>query len=106
MLGLPKDKAVELAGWLDQTMVDCILDLYRSATEVGQEWAPDFHDIPAPGLVLAPSDDVFQAEGRSEAAAQRAGAAVEALTGVGHWWMLQDPETAAGVLQRFWSTVG
>lgn len=106
MLGLPKDKAVELAGWLDQTMAGCILDLYRSATEVGQEWGPDFHDIPAPGLVLGPTEDPFQSEGRAESAAARAGANFEPLSGVGHWWMLQDPDGAAALFQRFWSTLG
>jgi pimeloyl-ACP methyl ester carboxylesterase len=36
-------------------------------------------------------------------AAARAGARVEVLDGLGHWWMTQDPAVAARVLVDFWS---
>src|SRR5439155_26267060 len=61
MFGVPKEQALRMAG-LDQTMADCILALYRSASDVGKEWAPDFKDIPAPGAVVVPADDPFLAE--------------------------------------------
>ena len=38
-------------------MADCILDLYRSAVDVGKQWGPDFAAIPAPGLVIIPGED-------------------------------------------------
>jgi hypothetical protein len=31
---------------------------------------------------------------------------VEVLGGLGHWWMLEDPQRAATVLRRFWATLG
>jgi pimeloyl-ACP methyl ester carboxylesterase len=102
--GVPHERALKMAG-LDRTMADCILDLYRSATDVGHEWAPDFHDIPKPGLVLVPSDDAFLSKDGATAAATRAGATVAALDGVGHWWMLQDPARGVSVIEEFWSTV-
>ncbi len=34
-----------------------------------------------------------------------AGARVEVLDGLGHWWMLQDPDRAAEVLGRFWDSL-
>jgi len=105
MFGVPHDQAVVMAGWVDQTMVDCILALYRSATNVGQEWAPDFHDIPAPGLVLVPSEDPFLSIDRATAGARRANAEVATLDGLGHWWMLQDPAKGAAALQGFWSAL-
>jgi hypothetical protein len=40
-------------------MAASILALYRSAVDVGKEWAPDFHDIPRLGLVIIPSEDPF-----------------------------------------------
>ncbi len=40
-------------------MAGCILDLYRSAVDVGIEWAPEFHDIPKPGCVILAGDDPF-----------------------------------------------
>jgi pimeloyl-ACP methyl ester carboxylesterase len=102
--GVPHEEAMKMAG-LDRTMADCILALYRSAVDVGREWAPDFRDIPKPGLVVIPSDDPFLEAGRARNAAANAGAAVAELTGVGHWWMLQDPKQGAAMLDDFWSSV-
>lgn len=101
--GVPHDEAVALAGHLDAAMADCILALYRSATDVGREWSPDFHDVTAPGLVLLPSDDPFLDADGARRGAQRAGATVAELAGLGHWWLLQDPARGAEVLQRFWA---
>jgi hypothetical protein len=56
--GVPHDQALAMTG-LDRTMAGCILALYRSAADVGRQWAPDFHDVPAPGLVVVPSEDPF-----------------------------------------------
>ncbi len=35
-------------------------------------------------------------------AAERAGAQVAVLEGVGHWWMLEDPARGAEALEAFW----
>jgi hypothetical protein len=86
-------------------MADCILDLYRSATEVGIQWAPDFVDIPKPGLVIIASDDPFLTEALAESAAAKAGAKTAPLTGVGHWWMQQDPGQGAALLESFWGSL-
>jgi hypothetical protein len=37
-------------------------------------------------------------------AAERAGARIEVLDGLGHWWMVQDPARGAEVLTRFWAS--
>ena len=103
--GVPHERAMKLAGGLDQTMADCILALYRSATNVGIEWAPDFKDIPKPGMVVVPADDPFLADDMAQASAGRAGARVVHLPGVGHWWMLQDPAKGAAMLEEFWGSV-
>jgi pimeloyl-ACP methyl ester carboxylesterase len=100
--GVPRQQAVAIAGGLDQTMVDCILTLYRSAVDVGREWGPGFRDIPAPGLVVLPSDDPFLAPAGARAAARNAGAQAVELPGLGHWWMLQDPRRGAAMLEDFW----
>jgi pimeloyl-ACP methyl ester carboxylesterase len=105
LFAVPKEHAVALAQRIDGTMAECILALYRSAMNVGSEWAPDFRDVPAPGLVLVPSEDPFLSADGARRAASAAGASVAALDGVGHWWMLQDPERGAGVLESFWSTL-
>ncbi len=105
LFSVPRDKGVVLGSWLDQTMVGCILDLYRSAMNIGGEWAPDFHDINAPGLVLVPTADPFLSAERAATGAIRAGAKTAELTECGHWWMLQDPAQGAAVLKSFWSSL-
>ncbi len=105
MFGVPADRAVSLASWGDPVMSESILALYRSAVDVGREWGPDFRDIPKPGLVLVPSEDPFLSADGAAVSARRAGAALETLEGIGHWWMLQDPARAAQVLESFWSSL-
>jgi pimeloyl-ACP methyl ester carboxylesterase len=105
MFGVPHDEAVTMAGWADKPMAECILALYRSAVDVGREWAPEFRDIPAPGLVIVPSEDPFLSAGGARKAADASGATVAELDGVGHWWMLQDPARGAGALESFWASI-
>jgi pimeloyl-ACP methyl ester carboxylesterase len=105
MFGIPADRAVALASWGDEVMSQCILDLYRSAVDVGKEWGPAFRDIPKPGLVIVPSDDPFLAAEAAEAAAHNAGASLATLEGIGHWWMLQDPVRGAQTLEAFWASL-
>jgi hypothetical protein len=105
MFGVPGEPALDLASHINRTMADCILDLYRSAVDVGRQWGPDFAAIPAPGLVIIPSEEPFMRAVSSTRAAVRAGARTAALDGLGHWWMLQDPARAATVLREFWATL-
>jgi pimeloyl-ACP methyl ester carboxylesterase len=105
LFGVPHDAAVSLAGQIDETMTGCILDLYRSAVDVGREWGPDFHDIPKPGLVVLAVDDALGSPERIREAGQRAGARVVELEGVAHWWMLQDPMLAAATFGDFWASL-
>jgi pimeloyl-ACP methyl ester carboxylesterase len=102
---VPQEPALDLASHINRTMADCILDLYRSAVSVGKQWGPDFAAIPAPGLVLIPSEDPFLNAASATRAAARADARTAALEGLGHWWMLQDPSRAATVLREFWATL-
>jgi pimeloyl-ACP methyl ester carboxylesterase len=103
MFGVPKEQLGRLTH-LDQTMADCILALYRSATNVGKEWGPDFAAIPKPGLIVIPSDDPFLSEESASKGAVRAGATTSKLDGVGHWWMLQNPPGGAAMLEDFWNS--
>ena len=61
--------ALDLASHINRTMADCILDLYRSAVDVGRQWGPDFAAIPAPGLVIIPSEEPFMRAASSTRAA-------------------------------------
>ena len=103
--GMPHDDALVAAEAINASMASCILDLYRSATRVQDAWGPEFADIPKPGLVLVPSDDAFLNADSARRGAEKAGARTEELSGLGHWWMLQDPARGAEVLERFWASV-
>jgi pimeloyl-ACP methyl ester carboxylesterase len=105
MFGVPEEPALDLASRINRSMADCILDLYRSAVEVGRQWGPDFAAIPAPGLVIIPSEDPFLNPVSATKAATRSDAKTVHLDGLGHWWMLQDPARAATVLRDFWASV-
>jgi pimeloyl-ACP methyl ester carboxylesterase len=63
MFGVPGEPALEMAARLSRTMAECILDLYRSAVDIGKQWGQDFAAIPDPGLVIIPSEDPFQRGG-------------------------------------------
>jgi pimeloyl-ACP methyl ester carboxylesterase len=103
MFGVPHDQAFAMASSIDRTMAECILALYRSAIDVGREWGPKFRDVPAPGLVVVPSEDPFLSAELARKGAAQAGATVVELAGLGHWWMLQDPAKGAAVLTDFWA---
>jgi pimeloyl-ACP methyl ester carboxylesterase len=103
--GVPPEKAHDLAGRIDQTMVEVILALYRSAVNVGPEWAPAVAQIKTPGLVVLSELDPFVKADLWEESARKSGAKVARLEGLGHWWPLQDPARGAKMLREFWSSL-
>jgi pimeloyl-ACP methyl ester carboxylesterase len=99
--------ADRVAPGLDEAMGACILPLYRSAAQpVTAELGARLEATAVrPGLAIMPTEDTYVGtdEQRRRAAA-RAGARVEVLEGLGHWWMTEDPDRAASVLSSFWSS--
>lgn len=84
----------------------CILALYRSAAQPQMTvWGRELEAAERrPGLVVIATDDQFTGgEVLARRSAERFGADVAVLDGLGHWWMLQDPEQSAAVLRDFWS---
>lgn len=103
-LGIPADDALSMAEAGDETMGECILALYRSATpNVHADWGP-WKPTRAPGLVLHPSDDPFSDAGLAGETAEQLGARFATFEG-GHFWPYQAPEAGAAVLEQFWSTL-
>ncbi|MBN9110316.1 MAG: alpha/beta fold hydrolase [Pseudonocardia sp.] len=106
--GMDAAVADKVAAAFDTAMGECILWLYRSAAQ------PAMADLGAgleaaarvPGLALVPTDDPYVGTREQKLrAAERAGAHVEELDGLGHWWMMQDPARGAAALTRFWSGI-
>lgn len=106
--GMAPGVAGRVAAGIDAAMGDCILRLYRSAAQ--PVLAALGARLPAaaarPGLaVLATEDHRVGTDEQRRRAAARAGARVVALEGLGHWWMTEDPDRAADVLEHFWAAV-
>jgi pimeloyl-ACP methyl ester carboxylesterase len=101
--GVPAAHARETARYVDQTMQDAILRLYRSAVNVGREWQPDVEKITRPALVLWSKDDPYVAPIFAERLAARVRGELVLLEGCGHWWPLERPAEAAAALERFWA---
>ena len=103
-LGIPEPTATQLASSADAVMGECILALYRSATQPAMiEWGADAVAAAArPGLFLHATDDPYVGKGRGVLdTAASMGAEVAELAGLGHWWMLEDPVGSAAVLEAW-----
>jgi pimeloyl-ACP methyl ester carboxylesterase len=106
--GMEPAVAGRVAEGMDATMGECILGLYRSAAQpVMAELGAGLEAAAArPGLAVLPTEDhMVGTDEQRHRAAGRAGARVEVLDGLGHWWMTQDPERGARMLVEFWRSV-
>jgi pimeloyl-ACP methyl ester carboxylesterase len=107
-LGMTQEVAERVAAGHGDEMGRCILALYRSAAQpVLTELGRDLPKAAArPGLAINATEDHYVGSGEMvRRSAARAGAAVEVLDGLGHWWMVQDPDRGADALVRFWAAV-
>jgi pimeloyl-ACP methyl ester carboxylesterase len=102
--GVPEADAPALVAEVDDVMVDSILRLYRSATEVGTVWAAD-GPSPVPGMVLVAEGDLFGNVETSRRIAADLGATFEVIPGGSHFWPLSAPEAGAAALERFWASL-
>lgn len=103
--GIPAPAAGKVAAGQTAEMGEAILSLYRSARQPAL--ADRGRDLAAaaarPGLVLVATEDhAVGSVAQRHRAAARAGARSSTLTGLGHWWMLEDPARGAKVLAEFW----
>ncbi|HVE95018.1 MAG TPA: alpha/beta hydrolase [Acidimicrobiales bacterium] len=106
MFGLDEAASLKLAAMGDETMAACILDLYRSATpNPHADWGDGYEPTKIPGLMLIASDDPFGNPDASKKVAETLGARTATLTGVGHFWPMQDPAQGARVLTEFWDSL-
>ena len=107
-LGMTEEAAQSVAGAVDEHMGACVLALYRSAAQPAMARLGEGLATAAarPGLVIIPADDPYTGgEDRARWAAEQAGAEVVVMPGLGHWWMMQDPEGCAQALQNFWASL-
>ena len=100
--GVPLDDARETGARVDDTMKRCILRLYRSAIEAGEERGPDLARLTAPGLVLWGERDPYAAPMWGERLARRTRARFVSFPDCHHWWQLERPAEVAGLLTTHW----
>jgi pimeloyl-ACP methyl ester carboxylesterase len=106
--GMSEAVAEQVAQGQDESMGRAVLALYTSAAQpVMAELGRDLElAAQRPGLaLLATEDHVVGTVEQRRRAARRAGARVETLDGLGHWWMTQDPARGARVLTGFWAAL-
>ena len=107
-LGIPLDISTSIAKAQGPEMGRAILAVYRAAAQpVMAEAVRDLENAAArPGLSILATEDAYVGTDESQRrAAQRAGARIEVLDGLGHRWMVQDPARGAEVLNRFWEAL-
>ena len=104
-LGLPDEAARSGAQLLATPETGrCILALYRSAAQPKLvEWGDELARAERrPALVIIATEDPYVGgEVLARRSAERYGADVAVLDGLGHWWMLEDPGRGAAVLAKF-----
>jgi len=101
--GIPPEDARITADRVDDLMKGCILELYRSATKVGEEWEDGVARITRPALVIWGADDPYVTPRFAERLAERVHGELLLLQGCGHWWPHERPAEVAAALERFWA---
>jgi pimeloyl-ACP methyl ester carboxylesterase len=91
--------------WLVPGNKECILELYRSAVLVGEEWQPELERLEVPAMVIWGREDPYVPLPWGERLAERIGAELVVLD-CAHWWPYERPREAAVALKRLWSTAG
>ena len=106
--GMSEPAAARCVAAFDEMMGRCILALYRSAAQPKMaEWGADATGVRSrPGLVIIPTADPYTGgEALARRTAERANARVALLTGLGHWWVCEDPQRGAAAYTSFIASV-
>lgn len=107
-LGMSGPIAADVAASVNEDMAACVLGLYRDAAQPAlAELGRNVEVLNArPGLMInAAADHYVGTDEMAQVTADRAGAQVVHLAGVGHWWMCQNPTLGAATLETFWASV-
>jgi len=107
-LGMSVEVARSVAEHFNEAMGACVLGLYRNAAQPAlAELGQNVETLGArPGLMINAEDDHYVGtDEMAQETADRAGAQVVHLAGVGHWWMCEDPALGAATLETFWAGV-
>ena len=101
--GAPAELAQIQASNVDALMVECILELYRSAVRVGDAWQTQVDAMPhRPSMVFHGADDPYMDTRFAQRLADRLGGELVVYPECGHWWPWARATETAEHLGRLW----
>ncbi|MFX0574450.1 alpha/beta fold hydrolase [Nocardia nepalensis] len=104
--GAPDPHAIRMQQRFDAEMGKSLLDFYRSAIpNPYRGWGDQLKRSDVPGLVINPVGDQFDDYLLAGEVARQFGATFYLMPEAGHWWMLEDPASAAAALNDFWESL-
>ena len=105
-MGITESIVREMKPWVNDDMARCILALYRSAAQPAMRGLGErfVKTRPANGLVIIAENDHYAGpHSMHEEMARAVGARTARLSGVGHWWMVENPVAGADMLTAHWA---
>jgi pimeloyl-ACP methyl ester carboxylesterase len=84
----------------------CILQLYRSSTEIYADWGKGAVAPKVRGLHVMGDKDPFAAPGLSKPIREQFGMTLEVLPDTGHFWPSQAPKAGAEIIKKFYGSLG
>ena len=101
---LGRNRRSSVASHVDDTMKDCILQLYRSAAVGFGEWHDAVDAISRPGSrPLGGRRSVRHRRTSASGSPQRTGARLVMFPDSGHWWPVTKPAEVAAALEAHWA---
>lgn len=106
--GMSGEAARDVAAGMNEHMAKAILPLYRGAAQpfMGATGAHLEKAAATPGLAIIATKDIYAGGPElSRRCAERTGAEIVTFEGLGHWWMCQEPEMGAKIINEFLAKV-
>ncbi|KAA0020644.1 alpha/beta hydrolase [Salinicola corii] len=101
--GVPIDEARATVARIDDTMKHCILQLYRSAVNVGAEWEPRLTEMSAPSLIFWGQHDSTTPVEYADRLQKAIDAPDILKLECGHFTPIQCPQAIAAALEDHWA---
>lgn len=101
-LGMPKALVQREAPHFTPDMKRAILNLYRSAKDVDNEWGSDHTNLPKHGMVIWGAQDRFMPLRKAKRFAHACNVTLHVDLDLGHWSLCEDPRSIAEQLRQHW----